>query len=341
MQSGILAQVRKHPLLFIMSVGLHLILAITLVFNVINEAPKMPAAKKIDTIKAVIVDAGLIDKEKKKLVRAEKDERDKLLAEKKAIEIEAEKALDKRLTEEKRIVQLKKQEEKRQADLKEAEKQRLAKLEKTEKKRLAKLEKAEKKRKAKLKKEAEKRKKLLAKKEKAERDRKAKELAALTKQREELEKKRHKEEQKLKELKERRKAEEQAIINEKLAIEAEERRRAQDAEMRQQMREEEKHLAKQSKENIKLLAQYVYQIQKKVEINWNAPVSMTTGWSCEIMVEQNRLGDVQNVRMKKCTGSEAFKNTVERAVRKASPLPIAPNNDLFEKKLTFIFKPDV
>jgi len=85
----------------------------------------------------------------------------------------------------------------------------------------------------------------------------------------------------------------------------------------------------------------VSQIQTKVGNNWNAPVNMTTGWSCEIMVEQDRLGDVLNVRTKKCSGSEAFKNTVERAVRKASPLPIAPNNDVFEKKLTFIFKPDI
>jgi colicin import membrane protein len=76
-------------------------------------------------------------------------------------------------------------------------------------------------------------------------------------------------------------------------------------------------------------------------MNWIAPASMTAGWSCEIMVEQNRFGEVQNVRAKQCSGSEAFKSTVERAVRKASPLPEAPNNDVFDKKINFIFKPEV
>ncbi|VAW57332.1 hypothetical protein MNBD_GAMMA07-1226 [hydrothermal vent metagenome] len=319
MHNGILVQISKHPILFIFSIGLHLVLAVALVFNVSNEAPKMPAAKKVDTIKAVIIDAGLVEKEKKKLIRAKKKKRDKALAEKKKLEDAAQKALDKRKAEENRLAKLKKDEKKRVAKEKKAEKKRIAKLKKAEKKR----------------------KRALAKKEKAERKKKEKELADIAKRRKVLEKQRHEEEQKLQALKDRRKAEELAILNEKRAIEAENRRRAQDAEMRQQMREEEKSLAKQSKKNVKLLAQYVSQIQKKVEINWNAPSNMTTGWSCEIMVEQNRLGDVQNVRTKKCSGSEAFKNTVERAVRKASPLPIAPNNDLFEKKLTFIFKPDV
>jgi len=59
------------------------------------------------------------------------------------------------------------------------------------------------------------------------------------------------------------------------------------------------------------------------------------------MVEQNRFGEVQQVRIKQCSGNEAFKSSIERAVRKASPLPEAPNNDVFEKKLEFIFRPDV
>ena len=111
--------------------------------------------------------------------------------------------------------------------------------------------------------------------------------------------------------------------------------------MRKQMRAEELRIARQSKENKKLLSQYIYAIQRKVEINWNAPASMTKGWSCEIMVEQNRFGEVKMVKTKQCSGSDAFISTVERAVRKASPLPEAPNNDVFEKKLNFIFTPEI
>lgn len=145
----------------------------------------------------------------------------------------------------------------------------------------------------------------------------------------------------MQELENKRKAEEEAIRNKKLAEEAEQRRQQQELEMRQQMLEEERRLAKQSAENQRLLIQYIAMIQRKVEQNWNAPANMTSGWSCEIMVEQNRFGDVQSVQMKQCTGSDAFKSTVERAVRKASPLPEAPNNDIFEKRLNFIFRPEV
>lgn len=111
--------------------------------------------------------------------------------------------------------------------------------------------------------------------------------------------------------------------------------------MRKQMQAEEARMARQSAENQRLLAQYIYSIQRKVQANWQPPVNMTAGWSCEIMVEQDRFGEVLNVQMKQCNGSEAFKSTVERAVRKASPLPEAPNNDVFDRKIEFSFRPDV
>jgi colicin import membrane protein len=53
------------------------------------------------------------------------------------------------------------------------------------------------------------------------------------------------------------------------------------------------------------------------------------------------LGDVTNVQMIKCNGSEAFKSTVERAVMKASPLPSPPDPQVFDKKLQIRFSPKV
>ncbi|RDH84926.1 MAG: cell envelope integrity protein TolA [endosymbiont of Galathealinum brachiosum] len=308
MHNSIISQIKNHPILFVLSVGLHLLLVVILIFNMAPSVPKMPAAEKVDTVKAVIIDASVVEKEKQKLIRAEQKKQDKQLAQKNRLDRDAKKARDKRKKEEKRLAKLKNDEKKR--------------------------------------------KQKLARKEKAEKEKKKNELAKLKKQKEklkqeqkELEKKRRDEQQKLAAIESKRKAEEAAErkkrLDEKLAAEAEVRRQAQDAEMRRQMLEEERRLAKRSAENQKLLAQYIYQIQRKVEINWNAPASMTSGWSCEIMVEQNRFGEVQNVRTKQCSGSDAFKSTVERAVRKASPLPEAPNNDVFEKKLNFIFRPDV
>ncbi len=305
MHNSIISQIKNHPLLFAVSVALHLVLAIVLTINLSNTtAPKMPASKKVDTVKAVIIDASIVEKEKQKLIRAEKNKRDKRLAQKNKLDRDARKARDKRKKEEKRLAKLKRDEKTR--------------------------------------------KQKLAKKEKVEREKKKQELAKLEKQQEklkqqqkELEQKRRNEQQKLAAIESKRKAEEKAARQKKQAAEAEVRRKVQEAEMRQQMLEEERRLAKQTSENQKLLAQYVRQIQIKVGNNWNAPASMTAGWSCEIMVEQNRFGEVQKVRTKQCSGSDAFKSTVERAVRKASPLPEAPNNDVFEKKLNFVFRPDV
>lgn len=298
MQNSILSQIKSHPILFGLSIGLHLLLAVLLIINMDSSvAPKMSQAKKVDTVKAVIIDASVVEREKQKLIRAEQNKKNTQVAQKNKLDREAKKAREKRKKEE----------------------QRLAKLKRDEKKR----------------------KQAAAKKDKADKKKKKQELAKLKQQQKELEQKRRDEQQKLAAIEKKRKAEEAAAIKKKQAAEAEVRRKAQEAEMRQQMLEDERLMAKRSKENQKLLAQYVGQIQRKVAMNWNAPASMTAGWSCEIMVEQNRFGEVQNVRTKQCSGSEAFKSTVERAVRKASPLPEAPNNDVFEKKLNFIFKPDV
>ena len=176
---------------------------------------------------------------------------------------------------------------------------------------------------------------------KAEKQQKQKELAKLKQQQKELEKKRQAGTKSTGRACGPAQGRRSGDLKKKLGQKLKLRRQQEDAEMRQQMLEEEQRLAKQSAENQKLLAQYIYQIQRKVEQNWNRARKHDTGWSCEIMVEQNRFGEVQSVQMKQCTGSDAFKSTVERAVRKASPLPEAPNNDVFEKKLNFIFRPDV
>lgn len=298
MHASLISQIKKHPRFFLLSVAVHVILLVIVTISLSEtSAPKMPIAKKVDTVKAVVIDASVVKQEIQKIKQAEDKKRKQQVAQKNKLDREVKKAREQRKKEEKRLAKLKSKEKKR--------------------------------------------KQALAKKEKSERDAKKKELAKLKKQQEELVNKRKAEQKKLADIENKRKAVEAQAKKKKLAAEADVRRKQQEAEMRQQMLAEERRMAKQSAANQKLLAQYVYQIQRKVEVNWNAPASMTKGWACEVLVEQNRFGEVQNVKMKKCTGSEAFKNTVERAVRKASPLPEAPNNDIFDKKLSFIFRPEV
>ncbi|HEY9200319.1 MAG TPA: cell envelope integrity protein TolA [Gammaproteobacteria bacterium] len=309
MHTSLFSQIKQFPRLLLFSILLHLFLLAILMFSLQHtSAPKMPAEKKVDTVKAVIIDASVVEQEVQKLKQAEDSARQKKLEEQKKLQQQADAARQKRLQEEKRLAEVKRKEQQRKQEQ--------------------------------------------AKKEKAEQLRKQQELAKLEKQKAELEKKKQAEQQRLAELEKKRKAEEaaaekkkreqaEAARQKKLAEEAEARRKEQEAEMRRQMLAEEARMAKQSAENQRLLAQYKYSIKRKVQDNWQQPVNMTAGWSCVVLVEQDRFGEVLNVQLKQCNGSEAFKSTVERAVRKASPLPEAPNNDVFDRKIEFIFRPDV
>jgi len=156
-----------------------------------------------------------------------------------------------------------------------------------------------------------------------------------------LEKKRQAEQQKLAAIESKRKAEEEAERKKQQAKQAEIRRQQELVELKRQMEEDEREQAKLNSRLQKLRAQYVKLIEQKIERNWTPPASMTKGWSCVVNVQQNVLGDVTDVRMVNCSGSGAFKDTVERAVRKASPLPAPPDPKVFEKKVRITFRPNV
>ncbi len=195
------------------------------------------------------------------------------------------------------------------------EEQRLAKLKKQQQQR----EKAEKAKQAALEKE---------------RKRKQQELAALEEQR-------RKEQQRLAAIEEKRKAEEEAARKKREAEEAEARRKAEEAELKRRLAEEEQRQRELSSRLQPLRAQYIKMIERKSFNSWTPPSDMKEGWYCEVMVQQNALGDVTSVKMIKCDGSEAFKSSVERAVLKASPLPAPPDPQVFDKKIQFTFKPKV
>ena len=81
------------------------------------------------------------------------------------------------------------------------------------------------------------------------------------------------------------------------------------------------------------------QIQQKVENNWLRPITNIEGQSCDVIVTQTMAGDVIDVRLQSCTSDNAFQRSVERAVRKASPLPLSPNPDVYDREIYFTFKP--
>jgi colicin import membrane protein len=294
--SGLFTELKKHPLILLLVVLLHLGLALLLGLNLTrDDAPSMPVAQKHNIIDAVVVDAKKYDEgEKQKKLAAQKKIEDKKAAEKKRLlAIEQKKQTQKKLIEEKRQQEI---EKKKLAIAKKKEQERLKK-EKLKKEKLAKEKKV---------------------KEQRAKEKREKERVAAEKKR--LEEKRKAEEQR------KRRAEEKAEFERALL---EEERREEEAK---------RQTARTARLN-KQRQQYIMLIAQKVENSWLRPVTTYTDQSCEVIVTQTMSGDVIDVQVQACTSDNAFQRSVERAVRKASPLPLPPDPELFERKIVFKFKP--
>ena len=156
-----------------------------------------------------------------------------------------------------------------------------------------------------------------------------------------LEKKRQAEQQKLAAIEAQRKAEELEAAKKKQAEEDERRRQAEEAELKRKMAEEEQRQAQLNSRLQALRAQYVQEIVRHVEKRWLQPATIQQGWQCEVSVRQNALGDVTQVKMLKCTGDDAFRSSIERAIMRASPLPSPRDPQAFDQQIQFIFKPNI
>jgi len=64
--------------------------------------------------------------------------------------------------------------------------------------------------------------------------------------------------------------------------------------------------------------------------------------SCKVKVNLIPSGDVMSVSVVKSSGNALFDNSVERAVRKASPLPVPKDPSVFKqfRSFTFVFAPN-
>jgi len=65
-------------------------------------------------------------------------------------------------------------------------------------------------------------------------------------------------------------------------------------------------------------------------------------WTADVYVIQDRDGtvmavDVRNTNVGNSSKAKAFKDSIERAVYKSSPLPSAPDEAVFEKEIWFKF----
>ena len=88
-------------------------------------------------------------------------------------------------------------------------------------------------------------------------------------------------------------------------------------------------------------AEWVRSIAEKVKANWRYQ-GAEDDWTAEVYVVQDRDGtvvavDVRNANVDDSSRAKVFKDSIRRAVYKASPLPLAPSDEVFNKELIFKF----
>ena len=79
-------------------------------------------------------------------------------------------------------------------------------------------------------------------------------------------------------------------------------------------------------------------IKSRIEQFWRRPEAARRA-ACEVAVEQEPDGRVRAVEVRDCPASPAWRESLRAAVRRASPLPLAPDAALFERRLVITFRP--
>jgi len=141
------------------------------------------------------------------------------------------------------------------------------------------------------------------------------------------------------------------------ALEAE-RRRAEEEEAARQQRlqqladssfmnaldDESADLAEAAVADEELAAQsYRYGIYQRIVANWSRPPSARNGMQARLQVELVPTGEVVAVMLVESSGSSAFDQSAESAVRKARRFDVPPESAVFEKyfrRFTLLFKPE-
>ena len=134
----------------------------------------------------------------------------------------------------------------------------------------------------------------------------------------------------------KRKADAKAAADKKRAAQEQRDRDTREADLRAKLADEE---TRGSAGFQSLKASYVRAIQVHVEQRWYEPPGVAAGLSCTIFVTQIPGGEVTGMRFGTCNGNAAVRQSIETAVRNASPLPSPPEPSLFEREVELVFTP--
>ncbi len=83
-------------------------------------------------------------------------------------------------------------------------------------------------------------------------------------------------------------------------------------------------------------------IRLKISRYWKRSSTSRQDLQCTVRVRLARGGEVMGAKVVRSSGSAAFDRTVLSAVRRASPLPLPQNPELFEqfREIEFVFRPE-
>lgn len=300
---------QRHPIAFWVAIALHVIVLIGLLFSNVqrwdmNQLIVKPKSNHV-VPKAVTIDLSEIKQEKQRLVNIQK-KREKRL---KDLQRAEKKVENERYIEQQRLKKLKvkiKKEKKAKAIAIKKRKVEEGKI----KEALKKKEHADKKAR-----EAEKKTKEAEKKKKTAEDN----TRIAEKKKQEIEKQRKSETNKFKK---------------------EQNKRALTQEIQDETDRERKAVRQSQIEALRI--GYINQIAARVKDHWRYKGAKDS-WGCDVHILQDKQGNVKSVNIQSCVVDnqaklKSFRDSIERAVNKASPLPSAPDEVVFDSEILFYFR---
>ena len=327
---------RKHPIAFVFAVVIHITLVVGLLYAKVEswEMPEQKAgAQQSVPTKAVTIDVEVIKAERQRLVDLEQKKKDKLESEIQQSEaaIKAQKhAEEHRKDEEKKAKEATK---KKQVADEEREVTEAKAADASKRKELAEADALEAEKQKQLADEVRKETEAKA----VEAELKAQEAEAKAKEaeeQEELAKQLTEEERKKKEQLEKERAAEAELF------EKDQEKRSLTQEI-QAEEDQERELVVEDQFS-KLKSSYIGLIAARVKEEWRY-MGAEDDWGCDVYIIQDEDGYVEAVNVQDCTiddsdKAESFRNSIERAVYKASPLPMAPDQSVFDTEIMFFFR---
>jgi len=327
---------RKHPIAFAFAVIIHVTLAVGMLYAKVEswEMPEQKAgAQQSVPTKAVTIDVEVIKAERQRLVDLEQKKKDRLENE---IQQSEDAKKEQKHAEEHRKDEEEKAEEaikKKQVADKERKVTEAKAAEASRKKELAEADALEAEKQKQLADEVRKETEAKA----AEAELKAQEAEAKAKEaeeQEELAKQLTEEERKKKEQLEKERAAEAELF------EKDQEARSLTQEI-QAEEDQERELVVEDQFS-KLKSSYIGLIAARVKDEWRY-MGAEDDWGCDVYIIQDEDGYVEAVNVQDCTiddsdKAESFRNSIERAVYKASPLPMAPDQSVFDTEIMFFFR---